>query len=117
MPAVDAFYEIRRCIAEVGPGLHSAGTFSARTFEAIARATCKLRIRNSVETGSGASTLLFSHLSEHHTVFALDGGSGSVSNVRRSPLLRQDVVTFVEGPTQATLPRRRFTERMQLVLI
>jgi len=114
---VDAFDEMRRRIAEVGPGLHIAGTFSARTFEAIARAACKRRIRNSVETGSGASTLLFSHLSEHHTVFALDGGSGSVSNVRRSPLLRQDVVTFVEGPTQATLPQHRFTEKMQLVLI
>src|SRR5436190_535356 len=74
-------------------------------------------IGNPAETGSGASTLLFSHLSEHHTVFALDGGSGSVTNVRRSPLLRQDVVTFVEGPTQATLPQYRFTEKMQLVLI
>jgi hypothetical protein len=115
---VDAsFDEICRRIAEVGPGLHSAGTFSAGTFEAIARAARKLRIRNSVETGSGASTLLFSHLSEHHAVFALDGGSGSVTNVRRSPLLRQNVVTFVEGPTQATLPQHRFTEKIQLVLI
>jgi len=101
----------------VAPSLHSVGTFSARTFEAIARAAEKLRIRNSVETGSGASTLLFSHLSEHHTAFALDGGSGSVTNVRRSPLLRQDVVTFVEGPTQVTLPRHRFTEKLQVALI
>ncbi len=75
------------------------------------------RIHHSVETGSGASTLLFSHLSEHHTVFALDGGSGSIANIRRSPLLRPNVVTFVEGPTQATLPRHRFTESLQLVLI
>jgi hypothetical protein len=112
-----SFDEIRRRIAEVGPGLHTAGTFSARTFEAIARAAHKRQIRNSVETGSGASTLLFSHLSEHHTVFALDGGSGSITNVRRSPLLRQNVVTFVEGPTQATLPQYRFTEKLQLVLI
>ncbi len=75
------------------------------------------QIRHSVETGSGATTLLFSHLSEHHTVFAADGGSGSIANVRRSPLLRQNVVTFVEGPTQATLPRHRFAESLQLVLI
>jgi Methyltransferase domain len=109
--------DICRRITEVGPGLHGAGTFSARTFNAIARAARTLRIRNSAETGSGASTLLFSHLSEHHTVFALDGGSGSVTNVRRSPLLRQDVVTFVEGPTQATLPQHRFSKKMQLVLI
>lgn len=104
-------------ILEVAPGLHTAGTFSALTFEGIRRATQGLHIRNSVETGSGASTLLFSHISEHHTVFALDAGSGSVTNVRRSPLLRQDVVTFVEGPTQLTLPQYRFTEKLQAVLI
>jgi hypothetical protein len=115
---VDAsFDEVLRRIAEVGPGLHSVGSFSTRTLEGIARAAQKRRIRNSVETGSGASTLLFSHLSDHHTVFASDGGSGSVTNIRRSPLLRQNVVTFVEGPTQATLPRHHFTEKMQLVLI
>jgi len=115
---VDAsFDKIYRHILEVAPGLHGAGTFSARTFEAIAKAARKRQIRNSVETGSGASTLLFSHLSEHHTVFALDDGNGSVSNIRRSPLLRQEVVTFVEGPTQVTLPQHRFTEKLQLVLI
>jgi hypothetical protein len=85
--------------------------------EAIARSAQKRQIRHSVETGSGASTLLFSHLSDDHTVFAFDSGSGSVTNVRRSPLLRQGAVTFVEGPTQATLPRHRFTEKLQLVLI
>src|SRR6266704_589036 len=85
---VDAsFDKIRQHILEVAPGLHSAGT------------------------------LLFSHMSEHHTVFALDDGTGSVTNVRRSRLLRQDVVTFVEGPTQVTLPQHRFTEKLQLVLI
>lgn len=97
--------------------MHSAGTFSGRTLEAIGRAAQKLRIRNSAETGSGASTLLLSHLSEHHTVFALEDGRGSVTNVRRSSLLRQNVVTFVEGPTQATLPQYRFSEKLQLVLI
>jgi hypothetical protein len=116
--AVDASFDrICRHIVEVAPSLHSAGTFSARTFEAIANSVDKLQIHNSVETGSGASTLLFSHRSEHHTVFALDDGSGSVSNVRRSPLLRRNAVTFVEGPTQVTLPRHRFTEKLQLALI
>src|ERR1051325_9132026 len=109
--------EIRRRIAEVGPGLHTAGTFSPRVFEALAEAAGRLHIRNSVETGSGASTLLFSHLSEHHTVFALDDGSGSRDHVRRSSLLREGVVTFVEGPTQATLPWHHFSDKLQLVLI
>ena len=111
------FNKICRHILEVAPGLHSAGTFSARTFEAMVRAARNLHIRNSVETGSGASTLLFSHMSEHHTVFALDHGTGSVRNVRRSPLLRQEAVTFVEGPTQVTLPQHRFTGKLQVVLI
>jgi hypothetical protein len=115
---VDAYLDrICRQIIEVAPGLHTAGTFSARTLGAIARAVDKLEIHNSVETGSCASTLLFSHISEHHTVFALDGGSGSVTNIRRSPLLRRDAVTFVEGPTQVTLPQHRFSEKLQLVLI
>jgi methyltransferase family protein len=112
-----SFEEILRRIAEVAPGLHNAGTFSARTFEAIAQAARKRKIRNSAETGSGVSTLLFSHLSERHTVFASDNGSGSIANVRRSPLLRPNVVTFVEGPTQTTLPQHHFTEKLQLVLI
>jgi hypothetical protein len=111
------FDEIFRRIAEVAPGLHGAGTFSARTFEAIARAAQRRKILHSAETGSGASTLLFSHLSPDHTVFALDAGSGSVANVRRSPLLRPNAVTFVEGPTQVTLPRHRFAEKLQLALI
>jgi hypothetical protein len=109
--------QILRRIAEVAPSLHSAGTFSARTLEAIARAAVKRKIHHSAETGSGASTLLFSHLSQHHTVFALDAGSGSITNVRRSPLLRPNVVTFVEGPTQATLPQHGFAQKLQLVLI
>jgi hypothetical protein len=105
--------EIRRRIA---PNLHGAGRFTVRTLDALARAAAKRRIRNSAETGSGASTLLLSHLSDRHTVFALDRGD-SITNVRRSPLLRQGVVTFVEGPTQATLPQQTFTEKFQLVLI
>ena len=101
----------------MGPGLHSAGTFSIKTLTAIARWAPTRPIHHSAETGSGASTLLLSHLSEQHTVFALDAGSGSITNVRRSPLLRPDVVTFVEGPTQVTLPQHRFTDKLQLALI
>lgn len=108
--------EIVRRISEVSPGLHGAGTISARALKAIARNARMRRIHHSVETGSGGSTLLFSHLSDHHTVFALDSGN-SITNVRQSQLLRPDVVTFVEGPTQVTLPRYPFVEKLQLVLI
>jgi hypothetical protein len=100
----------------VQPDLHGAGTVSAAALGAIAQHAGARTIRYSAETGCGATTLLLSHLSEQHTVFALDVG-GSVSNVRRSPLLREGVVSFIEGPSQRTLPQHHFSEKLQLVLI
>jgi len=115
--ADDPLDEILRGIIKLGPNFHGAGTLSPQALQAIRLRAPELQIRHSVETGSGASTLLLSHLSPQHTVFALDRGTGSVSNVLRSPLLRPNVVTFVQGPTQRTLPGYRFVEKLQLVLI
>ena len=109
--------EVLAQIIEISPSLHSATTFPAKVLGAIARHASRRVIQRSAETGSGASTLLFSHLSEHHTVFAFDGGSGSVRNVRSSSLLRENVVRFVEGPTQQTLPKQHFEEKFQVVLL
>jgi len=77
------------------------------------------RIIHSAETGVGKSTLLLSHVSQHHTVFALDdtGGGNSFAKVRASALLKQEAVDFVIGPTQETLPRHKFVDPLQLVLI
>ena len=97
--------------------LHKAGTFSGKTFDALVDHLTRHEIVNSVETGSGASTFLFSHLSQHHTVFALDDGNGSIRAVERNPLLRTGRVTFVEGPTQKTLPAHQFREPLQAALI
>lgn len=76
-------------------------------------------VAHSAETGVGRSTLLLSHLSQHHTVFALDdtGLWDSLSKTQTSPLLKREAVEFVLGPTQATLPRHTFPDRLQLVLI
>jgi hypothetical protein len=114
MPPLD---DILATILEIAPGLHGAGTFSPRVLAAIARHARAREIQCSAETGSGASTLLFSHLSRRHVVFALDGGDGSVARVRRSPLLNPGAVTFVEGPTHLTLPAHRFPDKLQLALI
>jgi hypothetical protein len=108
--------EIREQILEVQPILHGAGTVSGDALRAIAKHAGSRNIRHSVETGCGATTLLLSHLSEEHTVFALDIG-GSVASVRRSPLLRKGVVSFIDGPSQRTLPQRHFAEKLQLALI
>jgi hypothetical protein len=108
--------EILKEILQVRAGLHDAGTVSGDALRAIAKHGCSRTIRHSVETGCGATTLLLSHLSENHTVFAVDIG-GSVTNVRRSPLLRENVVSFVEGPTQCTLRQHEFGEKLQLAII
>jgi predicted O-methyltransferase YrrM len=99
---------------------HGAGTCGPAPLRAIAHWAHSRRIRRSAETGTGKSTLLLSHVSADHTVFAIDdtGVSESFKNVRESPLLRRDAVTFVVGPTQQTLPRHEFgAEPLQLVLI
>jgi len=106
-----------RQVLEVAPGLHSACALHDAALRAIARHASQRCIVYSAETGSGASTLLFSHLSRRHLVFAQDAGSGSIGNVRRSPLLRPGSVRFIEGPTQRTLPRYRFEKKLQAVLL
>lgn len=109
-------HEVLDDLLRVQAVLHGAGTMSGDALRAIARHASSRRVRRSVETGCGATTLLLSHLSEHHTVFALDIG-GSVANVRRSPLLRQGGVLFVEGPSQRMLPQHHFDEKLQLAVI
>jgi hypothetical protein len=74
-------------------------------------------IENSVETGSGRTTLLFSYLSKSHLVFAKENGNKSISSVKKSDLFNAKNVTFIEGPTQRTLPQYSFTNKFDIVLI
>jgi hypothetical protein len=109
--------QILEQIAEIAPNLHSAGSLSRQVLSALFRHAAKRRIDYSAETGSGATTLLLSHLSKNHTVFALDSGDGSIRNVKASALLEHSAVTFVEGPTQQTLPQYQFNHKLQAVVI
>ena len=96
---------------------HGAGTMQRKALVAIARHAERIGpIHRSVETGSGKSTLLFSHLSSDHHVFAVDDGA-SITRVRNSPLFRAANVTYIEGPTQITLPQYRFPHKLQIALI
>jgi hypothetical protein len=113
----DSLERIRAQIAEIAPGLHTAGPLSAKAFDALFRHASERRIDDSAETGAGTTTLLLSHLSRNHTVFAIDAPDGSVRNVKRSPLLNRSTVTFVEGPTQLTLPRHEFHHKLQAAII
>ena len=104
-------------IAQLPSDWHGAGSVSKNVLRAIAghaerMGTCD----HSVETGSGKTTLLFSHVSAHHVVFAVDAGQ-SISQVRSSHFFNAKSTTFVEGPTQRTLPRHTFSHGHQMVLI
>ncbi len=96
---------------------HDSGPLDDSVLKAIA-SQCEQYgpIKRSVETGAGKSTLFFSHLSENHTVFAIDIGQ-SLTMVRGSDLLNKEVVEFVEGPTQLTVPSYAFKEKLDIVLI
>jgi hypothetical protein len=109
--------EIVRHITEIAPMLHTAGPMSPKVLSAIYRRIEQREIRLSLETGSGASTLLLSHCSGRHLVFANDGGSGSIQNLRASPFLNGSTVQFIEGPTQKTLPQFIFPGTLQLALL
>jgi hypothetical protein len=98
---------------------HRAGTFRRQALEKIIEHADGLDIQYSGETGTGKTTLLLSHLSAHHTVFAQDdsGEYESLKVVRESPILRRERVEFVLGPSQRTLPRHEFKNKLQLALI
>ena len=96
---------------------HGAGTVNAVTLRAIARHASQAGpLEHTIETGAGRTTLLFSHLSPDHRVFAVDHGN-SIGAVRSSPFLESRAVTFVEGPTQRTMPVYSYPEQIQVALI
>ena len=104
-------------IAASAGNLHTAGTFSAAAFRAMAGHLSNLDLFHSVETGSGASTLLLSRLSPDHTVFAVDDGNGSITRVKSSPLFDASTTKFIEGPTQITLPKYSFEHSLQAAIL
>lgn len=75
------------------------------------------QIQHSAETGTGKTTLIFSHLSPDHTVFTLGPESDSLPKTRSHPLLNQATTTFIEGPTQLTLPQHTFKYPLDFVLL
>ncbi|MCL5125091.1 MAG: class I SAM-dependent methyltransferase [Deltaproteobacteria bacterium] len=109
--------ELLEQIGELPEDWHGCGSVSHKVLQAIAdHAQETAPIYHSVETGAGKTTLLFSQLSQSHLVFAVDAGM-SITRVRESPLLNGQHVTFLEGPSQRTLPRYEFTHKVQIALI
>jgi len=114
---MDQIQQLIEAIAQLPDDWHGAGTVGRNVLVAIAQHAAAVGpIERSVETGSGKTTLLLSHLSRHHTVFAVDAG-GSISRVKSSPLFAPEGTSFVEGPTQRTLGAHQFAHSHQLVLL
>lgn len=104
--------------------IHSSGSLGQAQLQSIVRHCSGLNIKHSLETGCGKSALLFSHLSPHHMVFALEKteqyeskSNKSISNIFNSPLLNQDSVELIAGPTQQTLPKYEFDHKIQIALL
>jgi hypothetical protein len=104
---------------ELQHGAQAAGTVSARVLSKIVELSPK-PLRYSAETGSGKTTVLLSHLADHHLCFTYDDRGkprGSLDFVQDCPLFRPDKTTFVLGPTQRTLPSYKFSHMIDLALI
>jgi hypothetical protein len=96
--------------------IHRSGSMSVPALLSLAKHLQARTVRYSAETGTGASTLLFSHLSTCHEVFAVNSDE-SIDRVLSNPLLKRDVISFIEGPSQKTLPTHTFRAPLQAVLI
>ena len=109
-------HELLTDVLRASRTLHVSGSLSPSALVTLAGKLANKEIRHSAETGAGASTLLFSHCSENHTVFSLDV-DGSISAVRSHKCFHPEATRFIEGPTQKTLPGWHFPDPLQAVLI
>jgi len=111
--------DILAALAALPSDWHGAGCLEIPNLEAMARLASARKITRSVETGTGKSTLLLSHLSDHHLCFSLDDAksSHSLQQAASSELLKSGSVEFVVGPSQTTLLAHTFTEPLQLAFI
>jgi precorrin-6B methylase 2 len=73
--------------------------------------------RSSAETGCGGSTIVLSHTSERHTVFAIEGKDRTITELRNQRDLRGENVAFIEGETKDTLPVHEFESEVDLALL
>lgn len=101
-------------LAKLSPDWHRHGLLSLAATEALLR-DAPPRIRHSMETGAGRSTVLISNISEDHLVFTID--NDSLRAALNSPLTRRKKVHVVAGPTQRTLPAHRFKHQLDLALL
>lgn len=103
-------------ILDASRSIHRSGSLSPGALLCLVKHLQLRTPSHTAETGAGASTLVFSHLSANHTVFTVNA-DGSMDAVLASPLFRRENTAFIEGPTQKTLPLHPFRSRLQAVLL
>ena len=114
---IDPVADVRRGIDRLPREWHGSGSVPSAVLDALERHASG--VQRSMETGTGRTTLLLSHLSAHHTVFTKDdtGDGDSLQAVRTSPLLNRTNVHFVVGPTQRTVLAHHFDARLELAFL
>jgi predicted O-methyltransferase YrrM len=113
----DDIAELTRQIKALPADWHGAGSLQPKVLDALARHTQGRRIECSMETGSGRTTLLLSHLAERHLVFVRDDDAGTLRAVRESPLLDTASTEFVIGSTQRTLVPYEFDQPLDVAFL
>ncbi len=103
-------------VMEASRSIHRSGSLSPAALVSLAKHLESRNPKHTVETGTGASTLVFSHISLDHTVFTINTDD-SMTAVQRNPLLNSRPIRFVLGPTQRTLPSYVFESKLQAVLL
>jgi len=107
---------ILESIISLPTDLHGCGSVSEKVLRGIYKHCYKVDIQNSIETGSGKTTMLFTNLSKRHEVFALNI-ENSVEVVGSSPLINKESYHWIDGPTQKTIPQFNFDKKYQVVYL
>jgi FkbM family methyltransferase len=104
-------------------GARRAGTLASgplRAIEGYLRYHFAGRSIKTVETGCGASTILFSRYAERHLAFCYDDrneDNSSVDFATSFPGFNADAVEWIFGPTQRTIFSRPLQDPVDLILI
>ncbi len=93
---------------------HAWDAMAPQALEALAK---RGPFQFSAETGCGGSTIVLSHISQHHTAFAIEGENRTINALKQHSDFRPDAVVFVEGEAKRTLPLHRFGTRLDLALL
>jgi predicted O-methyltransferase YrrM len=99
--------------------VHGSGTLDIGVLRELERLVSG-HLTQTIETGCGKSTILFSRLSAHHTVFTADDTAlenSSVDYYRQCPYADHSRTTLVLGPTQQTLRSFDFATPLDLVFL